>query len=452
MTRLALLVAATFFMEFLDATILTTALPRMAQSLHAAPVDLALGVSIYALTMGIFVPPSGWAVERFGARTMFTAAIVVFTLASALCGLSESVWFFVAARALQGMGGAFMVPVGRLVVLRTTPKSGILNATALLTWPALAAPLLGPPLGGYLADAWSWRAIFYVNVPLGLIGAALAALWTPRLETGERRPFDALGFGLAGVAQAAALLALDASGARAAALAAAAVAAASAFVRHVRRAAHPIVNFRPFRHRSFRLSLTGGTAARVIIGAVPFTLPLMFQIGLGFDATRAGLTVTPLFIGNIAIKPLTSAILRRWGFRRVLVVNAGVQAATLFACAALSRDTPWALAAAMLFVSGASRSMHFTALGTLPFAEVTAQEMSMANLIYTTSFQLAFAFGVAAATAFLKLGAIFTATPAGPYRFCFVALGLCMLAAMLNHARLAKDAGAAVTAQAGSKA
>jgi MFS family permease len=448
MTRLALLVAATFFMEFLDATILTTALPAMARSLGVAPVDLSAGVSVYALTLAIFILPSAWAVERFGARALLTGAIALFTLSSALCGLSTSAWFFIAARALQGVGGAFMVPVGRLVVLRTTPKSGILNATALLTWPGLTAPLIGPPLGGFLAQNVSWRAIFYINLPLGVVGAILAFAWTPALVDGEAKPFDARGFALAAAALGASLLALDASGARAAGLAAAAVLAGWGFWRHSRRVAHPIVDFAPFRRPSFRLSLTGGTAARMIVSSVPFVLPLMFQLGLGFDATRAGLTVTPLFVGNIGIKPLTTPILRRWGFRRVLIVNAGLQAATLFACAGITAETPWALVAALLLVSGASRSMHFTALATLPFAEVTAQEMGMANLIYSASFQASFAFGVGVAAAFLRLGAYLTVPPLGPFRFAFAALGLAMLAIATNHARLARDAGAAVTRRA----
>ncbi len=449
MTRLALLVAAAFFMEFLDATILTTALPSIARSFGVAPLDLSVGVSIYALTLAIFILPSAWAVERYGARAVLTGAITLFTLSSALCGLSTSAWFFIAARALQGVGGAFMVPVGRLVVLRTTPPSGILRATALLTWPGLTAPLMGPALGGYLAQHLSWRAIFFVNLPLGIAGAILASAWTPRLAAGEARPFDARGFALAALALGAALLALDAEAVRAAPLALLAAAAAWGFIRHERAAVHPIVDFRPFRRLTFRLSLTGGTAARAIISSVPFLAPLMFQLGLGFDATRAGLTLTPLFLGNIGIKPLTTPILRRWGFRRVLVVNAALQAATLFGCAALGPGTPAAVVAALLGVSGASRSMHFTALGTLPFAETPPAEMGMANVIYSVSFQAAFAFGVGIAAALLKLGGLATPAPLGPFRFAFIALGLAMLAAMFNHARLARDAGTAVTARAG---
>jgi EmrB/QacA subfamily drug resistance transporter len=452
MTRLALLVAATFFMEFLDATILTTALPTMARSFGVHPVALSAGVSIYALTLAIFILPSAWAVERFGARAVLTGAIALFTLSSALCGLSRAPWFFIAARALQGVGGAFMVPVGRLVVLRTTPPSGILRATALLTWPGLTAPLIGPALGGFLAQNLSWRAIFFVNLPLGVIGMIFAWAWTPMLTTGEARPFDGRGFVLAGVALGATLLALDAEGAGALALALVAAAATWGLLRHVRAAPHPIVDFRPFRRLTFRLSLTGGTAARSIVSAVPFLAPLMFQLGLGYDATRAGLALTPLFLGNIAIKPLTTPILRRWGFRRVLIVNAALQAATLFGCAALGPETPAAAMAALLCVSGASRSMHFTALSTLPFAETPAEEMSMANVIFSVSFQAAFAFGVGVAAVLLKIGGLVTAPPLGPFRFAFVALGLAMLAAMLSHARLARDAGAAVTERSGAKA
>jgi MFS family permease len=445
MTRLALLVAATFFMEFLDSTILTTALPKMAASMGVAPIALSIGVSIYSLAIAVFILPSAWLVDRLGPRAMLTGAIVVFTLSSALCGLSTAPWAFIAARGLQGVGGAFMVPVGRLVVLRTTPRNGILRATALLTWPALTAPLVGPPLGGFLTEALSWRAIFFVNVPLGVAGAFLAWAWVPAIEPGPPKPFDALGFGLAGTALAAALLALDANPLAALALSAVALATGVGFLRHLRRVVHPIIDFSPMRYVTFRLSLIGGAAARTLISAVPFVLPLMFQLGLGFDAMRAGFTVTPLFIGNIGIKPFTTPILRTFGFRSVLIVNAVLQAATMFGCAAIGSGVSPALVAALLIVSGASRSMHFTALGALPFADVEPQEMNMANLIFSASFQAALAFGVGVAAALMKLGGLVTASPLGPYRFTFIALGVLMLAAMASHARLPRDAGDAVT-------
>ena len=451
MSRLALLVAATFFMEFLDATILNTALPRMAESMGVTPVDLDIGVSIYSLTLAIFILPGAWLVERFGARVVFTGAIVLFTLSSIACGLANSPLAFDAARAIQGVGGAFMVPVGRLVVLRTTPKTQLLQAIAVLTWPGLTAPLIGPSLGGYLAESYSWRAIFFVNVPLGIVGALLALAWTPRLEPQPPKPFDALGFALGGGALAAALVGLDrfANGGAAATVVTLALLAATLsalFVRHIGKSAHPIMNARPFAYATFRLAATGGSVARIVVSAVPFVLPLMFQLGLGYDGLRAGLTLTPLFVGNIGIKPFTSAILRLGGFRRVLIVNGLLQTVTLLACACIGPATPsWAIAA-LLVVSGSSRSMHFTALNTLPFADIPPDDMSMANLIFSVAFQGAMAFGVGVGAAAIQLGDLVAPNPPlAAFHLAFVALAVLMLGADASHWRLAPDAAAHIS-------
>jgi EmrB/QacA subfamily drug resistance transporter len=451
LSKLALLVAATFFMEFLDATILNTALPRMAASMGVTPVDLDIGVSIYSLTLAIFILPGAWLVDRFGARAVFTEAIVLFTLSSIACGLSNSTLAFDVARALQGVGGAFMVPVGRLVVLRTTAKTQLLQAVAVLTWPGLTAPLIGPTLGGFLAESYSWRAIFFVNAPLGLVGALLALAWTPRLEAQPPKPFDALGFLLGGGALAAALIGLDrfSNGGAAATVAGLALSAAilaALFIRHIRAAAHPLVNGRPFAHATFRSSMTGGSAARIAIGAVPFVLPLMFQLGLGYDGLRAGLSLTPLFVGNIGIKPFTSAILRFGGFRRVLIVNGLLQAATLLACARIGPETPPYAVAALLVVSGASRSMHYTSLGTLPFADIPPEDMSMANLIFSVAFQGGMAFGVGVGAAAIQLGALVAPSPPlAAFHLAFVALAILMLGAVASHWRLAPDAAAHIS-------
>ncbi len=453
MSKLAFLVAGTFFMEFLDATILTTALPRMAESMQVGAVDLNVGVSIYSLTIAVFILPSAWLVERFGARAVFTLAIVLFTLSSIACGFANTPAAFDLARASQGVGGALMVPVGRVVVLRTTAKTDLIRAVAIITWPGLTAPLVGPPLGGYLADAFSWRAIFFVNVPLGVVAAVLAWAWTPKLEPGPTKPFDLLGFGLAGGALACALFLLDrisvaGDGAVVIALALACVALAAAFVRHVRTVPHPILDPRPFRYPTFTASMVGGTAARVVLNAVPFVAPLMFQLGMGYDAVRSGLMLTPLFIGNIGIKPLTTPILRTFGFRPVVLVNAVIQIATLLGCALIGPETPWLLVAALLCVSGASRSMHFTSLNTLPFSDVPQDQMSMANLIFSVSFQASMAFGVGLGAAAIMIGGLLfePAQALAPFRFAFVVLAGLMLLALLDHWRLAHDAGAAVAA------
>ena len=451
MTKLALLVAATFFMEFLDATILNTALPRMAASMGVAPLDLNIGVSIYSLVIAVFILPSAWMVERFGARIVFTSAIVIFTLSSIACGGSLTPLQFDIARAFQGLGGAMMVPVGRLVVLRSTEKTDLMRAVALLTWPALTAPLLGPPLGGYLADFVSWRVIFFVNVPLGIIGAALAFAWTPSLERQPPRPFDFAGFLFAGVALGAALIGMDQYATRAPAtqvlgLALISLASSGLLVWHVRGRTDRIVNARPFTHDTFHRTMTGGVIARSVLSAVPFVTPLMFQLALGYDALRAGLMLTPLFVGNIGIKPLTTPILRRFGFRNVLIVNGLIQVTALALCATIGPGTPEMAIGLLLCVAGASRSMHFTALGTLPFADMPPEDMGMANLIFSVSFQASAAFGIGLGAAAIQLGATIAAAPAlAAYHIAYLLLAGLMAAAVAHHAGLARDAGHVVS-------
>lgn len=456
MSRLALLVAGAFFMEFLDGTIIVTALPRMAASLGTAAVDLHIGITAYLLTVAVFILPGGWAADRFGARTVFTAAMAVFTAGSVLCGLAASVETFVAARVLQGLGGAMMVPVGRLVVLRTTAKPDLLRAIATLTWPGLTAPLLGPPLGGFLAEHLSWRWIFWVNVPLGLIGMILALRLVPQLRPSGRRPFDGLGFALAAAWCLCTTLALDlvgeggASWPGIAALAAGAGAAAPLLWRHLRRDAHPLIDTSPFQVSTFRLTMLAGSAMRTLIGTMPFLLPLSFQLGFGMDPFHAGLLVLALFAGNLGIKPLTSPVLRRCGFRAVLVCNGLLQAATMLAFAFVTTATPIGLVVALLALSGASRSTQFTALNTLAFADMPQPWMAPANTWFSVAFQLSLGLGVAIGAVALRLAS----TAAGlevpglaEFHAAFAAVALCMACAALAGLRLAADAGAIVTAK-----
>jgi len=458
MSRLALLVAGAFFMEFLDGTIIVTALPRMAASLGTAVVDLHIGITAYLLTVAVFILPGGWAADRFGARTVFTAAMAVFTAGSILCGTADSVESFVAARVLQGLGGAMMVPVGRLVVLRTTAKPDLMRALATLTWPGLTAPLLGPPLGGFLAEHFSWRWIFLVNLPLGLAGIALALRLVPQLRPTARRPFDSVGFALAAAWCLCATLALDlvggggASWAGAAALAAGAGAAAPLLWRHLRRHAHPLIDPAPFKVPTFRMAMLAGSVMRTLIGAMPFLLPLLFQLGFGMDPFRAGLLVLALFAGNLGIKPLTSAVLRRYGFRTVLVGNGLAQAATMLGFAAVTPAVPVGAVVALLALSGASRSLQFTALNTLAFADVPQPWMAPANTWFSVAFQLSLGVGVAVGAVALRLAgaAAGVGTPGlAEFHAAFAAVALCMACAALAGLRLPADAGLVVTGQAG---
>jgi EmrB/QacA subfamily drug resistance transporter len=427
----------------------------MAVSLDSTAVDLHIGISAYLLAVAVFILPGGWASERFGGRLVFTSAMAVFTLGSVLCGLAQSVEGFVAARVLQGIGGAMMVPVGRLIVLRTTEKAGLMRAIALLTWPALTAPLLGPPLGGLIAEHFSWRWIFFINLPLGCIGLALSVWLVPRSSMAQRKPFDWPGFLLASFCLLCGTLGLDQLGdttanpREVAVLLVVAVIAGAMFAAHIRRSQHPLVTPANFQITTFRMVMTAGTLMRMVISTMPFLLPLFFQLGFGLDPFHAGLTVLALFAGNIAVKPLASPLLRRFGFRCVLVGNGLLQAATICGCAALTPTTPGAALIGLLVISGASRSLQFTALSSLAFADVPQPAMGSANTLFSVATQLAFGLGVALGAVMLQAMGQLLAVPGVPtlavFQASFIVIGLLMAAVALTNLRLSGDAGDAVT-------
>jgi MFS family permease len=457
MSRPALLVAGAFFMEFLDGTIIVPALPRMAESLGTNPVDLHIGITAYLLTVAVFILPGGWAADRFGARAVFTTAVGVFTLGSLLCGLADSTGAFVAARVLQGLGGAMMVPVGRLAVLRTTAKPDLLRAIALLTWPGLTAPLLGPPLGGFLAEHFTWRMIFWVNLPLGALGMILALRLVPAAAGAARRPFDGVGFVLAAAWCLCATVALDMLGEGAGAwgaialLAAGAGAAGPLLWRHLRRHPHPLLDTAPFATPTFRATMLTGTLMRTLIGTLPFLLPLLFQLGYGRSAVEAGLLLLVLFAGNLGIKPLTTPILRRVGFRRVLVSNGLLQAAAMVGFALLPATVPLPVLLALLAVAGASRSLQFTALNTLAFADVPQPAMGPANTWFSVAFQLSIGIGVAVGAVALRLASLAAGVEQpglAQFHVALAAIALGMAGSALAALGLARDAGAAITARA----
>ena len=456
MSRLALLVAGAFFMEFLDGTIIVPALPYMAKSLGTNPVDLHVGITAYLLTVAVFILPGGWAADRYGARAVFTTAVGVFTLGSLLCGLADSTGAFVAARVLQGLGGAMMVPVGRLAVLRTTAKPDLLRAIALLTWPGLTAPLLGPPLGGFLAEHFTWRMIFWVNLPLGVLGMILALRLVPAAAGATRRPFDGVGFVLAAAWCLCATLALDLLGEGAGAwgaivlLAAGAGAAGPLLWRHLRRHPHPLLDTAPFATPTFRATMLTGTFMRTLIGTLPFLLPLLFQLGYGRSAVEAGLLVLTLFAGNLGIKPLTTPILRRLGFRRVLVSNGLLQAAAMIGFALLPATAPLPVLLPLLVVAGASRSLQFTALNTLAFADVPQPAMGPANTWFSVAFQLSIGIGVAVGAVALRLASMAAGVEQpglAQFHVALAVIALFMAGSAFAALGLARDAGAAITAR-----
>jgi MFS family permease len=436
-------------MEFLDGSIIATALPRMAVALDSTAARLSFGISAYLLTVAVFILPSGWAAQRYGTRPVFTTAIAIFTLGSVLCGTSSSAGFFIAARVAQGLGGAMMVPVGRLAVLRTTPKHELMGAIAVLTWPGLTAPLIAPPLGGFLTVYASWRWIFFINVPLGIAAFVLSLKLVPdgRRETG--RPFDFIGFVLGALACFTATRALDLLGEDTPFLAPAVYAVLfggifTALIWHLRRFKYPLIELAPLGIATFRATVTGGTAMRTLISSMPFLLPLLFQLGFGMDAFHSGLLVLALFAGNVGIKPLTTPILRRWGFRSVLVANGLLQVLTMLGCAALTPATAVAVIVALLVVSGASRSLQFTALNTLAYADVPETLMGTANTTYSIAYQLAQGFGVALGAVALRFARLAhgAATPStADFHHALIGIAVLMTLVALDALRLARDAG-----------
>lgn len=446
-SALPLLVAGAFFMENLDATVIVTALPQMAKDFGVHPVDMNIGVSAYILTLTVFIPASGWIANRFGTRNVFSMALVLFTLASVLCSASVSLGTFTAARMLQGFAGALMVPVGRLVVLKNTQKSDLIRAIATITWPGLVAPILGPPLGGFITTYTSWHWIFILNVPLGVVALLFARRLIPQIPGEKGVPFDVTGFVLTGIACLGLIFGLDKFNEGNIdwipfAMIGAALMTGALAIWHSKRAAYPLL---PLNIKSYAVTIYGGSLFRVAIGALPFLLPLMFQLAYGMSAFDAGLLVLSVFAGNLAMKPFTSAILHRFRFKSIMLVNGLLNSVTIFACALLTPQVPTALTLLLLFASGMTRSMQFTALNTLAFSQVPAGQMSGANTLFNTAQQLSTGLGIAIGALSLRIAGHFL--PASDtlqidtFHIAFIIIGLFSLAGTLDSLTLDKTAG-----------
>ena len=453
--NIALVVAAALFAQFLDGVIIVTALPQMARDYHVATLDVSIGVTIYMLAVTICIPAAAWLADTFGAKRVFLLSIAAFTLASLACGLAQDLGQFVVARALQGAGGAVLFPVGRILVLRSAQKSEIVSAIGLTIWPALFAPVLGPALGGFLTEYASWHWNFWINIPLGIANLVLVARIIPADREFRRRPFDSVGFILTGITLASLLYGFDAlvQGTlpvlyAAALLALAAIVGVAAIVWLLRRE-HPLIDLQTLQIRTFAATdARAGVIIRIGINAAPFLLPLMFQIGFGLDAFQAGALVVAYFIGNLAAKTVTTPTLRRFGFRSVLVVNGLLAGLSTAACGLLAPATPYAAIVAILFIAGATRSMQFTALATLAFADVDADRRSSATTISSMSQQLSMVFGVAVAAGCLNLFQMWRGAPAlglADFHAALFLVGAVICLASLYFLILTRDAGAEVS-------
>jgi EmrB/QacA subfamily drug resistance transporter len=452
-----LLVAAAFFMENLDGTLMVTAVPQMALSFGVKALDMSAGITAYLLSLAVFIPVSGWLADRLGVRNVFMTALAVFTIASALCGVAQGFEGFIAARILQGAAGAMMVPVGRLAVLRVTRQEDLMRAIALITWPGLIAPILAPPLGGFIVTFSSWRWLFYLNVPLGCVGVWLTYRYFDTVPApAERRPFDAPGFVLCGLACSSLIYATehlgnaDGSPVTLWAGMAAGVTTTVLAVRHLRRARAPMVSLAPLGIKTFGVAVGGGSVYRISIGAVPFLLSLMFQTSFGLSAFSSGLLTLSVFAGNLAMKPFTTSLMRRFGFRSILLINGMLASLSVAAMSLLSPTSPFAFAAAILFASGLARSLQFTALNTLSFADVPKPQMSGAATLSSVAQQLTMAFGVAAGGIALRAAEwLLHADPAHAepraFQLAFIFIAVLGAVGLFDLVSLPRDAGSQVT-------
>ena len=444
--NIALLVAGTFFMENLDGTILTTAAPSIGRSLGVPSVAVGITITAYLLTLAVLIPLSGWITRRLGSRRVFLAAIAIFTLASVLCALSTSLLELTIMRVLQGVGGAMMVPVGRLAVLRVTDRADLIRAIALLTWPALVAPIVAPLAGGIITTYFTWHWIFLINVPLGIV-AFLAALRLIPTEERESPPrLDWLGLaltctGLGSLVYLGSLLAERDPGVLVTiGWAVGGFGLVGLAIAHQLRAPHPLLDLRALRIETFRLSHAGGSLFRLTVNAVPFLLPLLFQDVFGYSPLLSGALVLFVFVGNLAIKPATTSLLRRFGFPAVIVAASAAAALSMALMALLSSSTPLWLVIMLLTASGVARSTGFTAYNTIAFADVERVEMTDANTLASTLQQLAAGFGVAVGAVALRLGDSF-ASGSGAFGFAFAVLALLTALATVEGLLLSRSAG-----------
>jgi EmrB/QacA subfamily drug resistance transporter len=449
-----LTVATALFMENTDSTVIATALPSIAASLHEDPIALKLALTSYLVSLAIFIPVSGWMADRYGSRTVFRAALVVFMAGSLACAAANGLAWFVAARFLQGMGGAMMVPVGRLVVLRSVPKSQLVTALAYLTFPALVGPVLGPPVGGLITTWVDWRWIFFINLPIGCAGIVLASLYFEDVREEERPPLDILGFLLLGTGLAALMLGLASLGRH---LLPEAVSwgclAAGAMLlplywAHSRRVPHPIVRLDLMHRPTFRVAVLGGSLFRIGTGAIPFLLPLMLQVGFGLDALQSGLITFAAAAGAMFVKTLAPKILRRTGFRTLMVWNAVIASAFLAVNGFYTAQTSHWIMVTLLFVGGCSRSVQFTCVNAIAYADLEPREMSAATSFASVCQQLSLSLGVTLGALALEGTAGLhgrTQIEAADFGPAFFAVAVISAASVMAFRKLSPDAGSEIS-------
>lgn len=451
---LPLIVACALFMENMDSSVIATSLPAIAIDLHENPIALKLALTSYLVSLAVFIPISGWCADRFGARTIFAGAIVVFVSGSIACAASSTLEGFVAARFFQGMGGAMMVPVGRLVLLRAVPKSDMLRALTWVTIPALTGPVFGPPLGGFITTYFHWRWIFLINVPIGILGLFMVLRHVPNLREDDRAEFDLAGFVLTGVGLATVMLGLATLGGHmlptsvSFACLAAGAAVLGVYWLYARHRANPVLDFELYKVNTFRAGVLGGAFLRISSGTIPFLLPLMLQLGFHLNPLESGLLTCATAVGALFMKTLTQRILRAWNFRRALLRAAALSAVLMMLIGLLTPATPHLVILLLLTVGGCFRSLQYTAVNGISYADIENPRMSRATSMVAMIQQLSQGLGVTFGAAALEIASAWSGVerPGVPeFHVAFIAAGAAGLASMLFFATLKNHDGSEVS-------
>ena len=447
------IVGCALFMQMLDSTVVATALPMIADSLGTDVIRTNTIITSYLLAVAVFVPISGWAADRFGARKVFITAIVLFTLSSLACAAAQTLNQLIAARIIQGTAGAMMVPVGRIILLRRVPKDQLLSAMAVLSLPALLGPIIGPPVGGFFATYMTWHWIFLINIPVGILGVMLVLRYIRADIPDSRPPLDWLGFILSAIALASLVVSFESIGhseltpKQLGILFSTGVITALWYIWHAKQAAFPIIDLSLLRVRSFAISVFGGNLFRFSLGSVPFMLAILLQLGFGMSAFAAGLVTFTSAIGAIVIKPIAPRIIRRFGYRNVLMYNALLTGLFIALCGFFHADTPLWWMSLILAIGGVFRSLQFTAVNTLTYADLDSNAMSRASSFAAMAQQLGISLGVACAAITLNVSMAWrqgTNVTADALFWGFIVIGGLTAISSLSFKRLPLEAGSAL--------
>ena len=452
----SLVVAIAFFMQGLDTTAVNTAIPAMARSFNTDVVHLSAGITSYLIALAIFIPVSGWIADRYGTRRVFCTSIVLFITASALCGMSQTLTQFVIFRIFQGMAGAMMTPVGRLAVLKSVTKDKLVTAMAYIVWPALVAPILGPVVGGYLTTYWTWHWIFYLNIPISIICVILAWRFIPEEEKSNapKKRFDLVGFVLSGSALVGFMYGVELLSRRevpyyvSVLLILVSICLLLFNVRYSKHISNPLIDYSVIRIPTYKVTIFTGSLSRMVIGVAPYLIPLMFQEGFGLNPFESGSLFLATMAGNLAMKPATIWVMRHYNFRTVLVVNGFLVALFSFFTALLLPTTPVVLIVVVMFLSGMFRSMQFSAITTLAFAEIPQQQMTAANTLYSTVQQMSTGMGIAMGAVFLRFSNMINGYSehytVADFRLAFIFVAILGIISLYGFTKLTSDAGDAV--------